>query len=192
MTTGSETADTICPPDLLDKDSQYLQVRDGSCFHFSINNLKTYSDASKDCMQYGGTLALPKTKELNDYLTSQLKNHYSKAAGAWIGLHNKKGNIKFLWEDNSELDWTNFKEGAGPQNDWFTKRDEYCVFINPEQSGIWEDLKCNSTTKTSSIKANPKKLYICQYTPSGEEAQGADEKEKDQTTDSMQGYIYIK
>ena len=177
MTAGSETVDSICPPDLLNKiDSQYLQVWNGSCFHFVIYKSKTYGDASKNCMQDGGMLALPKSKELNDYLTNQLKN-YSSSEKAWIGLHYEKGGTEFIWEDNNELEWDNFASGKGPDNDWLMEKEEYCVSIDPYGDGLWYDHRCDSTKQAHSVKSNPKNGFICQYTPVEKDALDIDEEE---------------
>ena len=164
MVTRSDPVDSFCPPHLLKTaDIHNLQVQDGLCFQFFLNKRKTYSDANTDCTKDGGTLALPKTKSLNDYLTDTLVKDYSIYEETWIGLRYNGGDTRFLWEDNSELEWDNFAPGDGPDNDWLTRNDEECVSIDPGDSGLWHDYDCDILPRVASSRDNPSKLYICQY-----------------------------
>ncbi|GFR97391.1 macrophage mannose receptor 1-like [Elysia marginata] len=163
----SRQIDSLCPPGLLSTvNSKYIQTRDGSCFHFVVSRWRTYSKANEDCNKHGGTLALPKTKSLNDFLTDQLLNTYGQFEEAWIGLQDRKDETKFVWEDNSELGWNNFAPGNGPDNDWIVRGVEDCVALNPEKDGLWYDHQCDSNLLSWATRANPSKIYICQYTMS--------------------------
>ena len=115
-------------------------------------------------MKHGGTLAMPKTKPLNDFLADQLFNNYGKKEEAWIGLHDKKEETKFVWEDNSDLVWHNFAKGSGPDNDWLIRGVEDCVALTPGGQGLWNDYQCDSNFLSWITQSRPEKIYICQYT----------------------------
>ena len=161
----TRTVDNSCPPGVLSatgSQSKFLQIWNKICFRFVISKRRTYNRANKDCMKDGGTLALPKTKPLNDFLADQLLNNYGKSEEAWIGLHDKKEETKFVWEDNSDLDWHNFAKGNGPDNDWLARGIEDCAAIDPGDQGVWYDFQCDSNL-TWATRSNPSKIYICQY-----------------------------
>ena len=158
----------ICPPDLLRAVSAYyLQVFDGSCFYFVIFKLRSYADADRVCRKYGGTLALPKTSSINFFLTGKLFYHYKSLGETWIGLHDRKEETQFMWEDNTKLEWSNFAEGNGPDNDWLARGVEDCVALDPSQDGLWHDHQCDNNLLSWVTRAAPRKQYICQYTPPG-------------------------
>ena len=113
-------------------------------------------------MKDGGTLALPNSKPLNDFLADQMLNHYGTSEQAWIGLYNKKNETKFVWDDNSELEWHNFAKGHGPGNDWLSAGIEDCAAMDPKDDGLWYDYQCDSTSWANVF--NPQKIFICQYT----------------------------
>ena len=141
----------------------FLQLHNGTCFYFAVNRWKTYHGADADCVSGGGTLALPKTKALNDYLTDQLLNHYNRKDEAWIGLHDKDKEGRFQWEDDTSVEWTNFASRNGPDNGWFASRREDCVAIDPLDDGMWHDFQCKEDFIALISGSEPLKMYICQY-----------------------------
>ncbi|GFR65313.1 macrophage mannose receptor 1 [Elysia marginata] len=160
------TVANTCPPALVTiANSHYLQVREESCFHFVFNKPEIYSNANKMCEKHGGTLAMPKTQALNDYLADQLYHHYHQYRKAWIGLHDLKREGTFVWEDGTELDWSNFAKGQGPRNTWLARGFEDCIALDPNDQGRWHDFQCDHNLLSWLSKPDPRKIYICQYTP---------------------------
>ncbi|KAK3790286.1 hypothetical protein RRG08_034847 [Elysia crispata] len=161
----NRTLENSCPSGVLGMaDPFYLQVYDGSCYHFVKNKMRTFGDASADCRKYGGTLALPKTQSLNDYLTVQSSKQYKMLNPIWIGLHDLFKEKEFVWQDNSKMEWSNFAKGNGPDNNIFRRGLEDCVAIDPTDDGLWHDYQCNTGFIASVTFSKPKKMYICQYT----------------------------
>ncbi|GFO27531.1 neurocan core protein [Plakobranchus ocellatus] len=183
---------TICPSELMKKiDPYYLQIKNGSCFHFVLYKKKAYSDANDECRDDGGTLALAKTKELNDYLSDKVLNFYLKRDEVWIGLHDKRRENTFVWEDGEKMEWNNFDKGNGPGNNLAARAVEDCVALDVKNSK-WHDFQCVRSPMSWISRSEPRKKYICQYTPStqgtqepsGEDQQG---KDTDGTPDSQDG-----
>ena len=127
-----------------------------------MNDRKTYREAIIECRGYGGLLALPKSETLNKYLIDQTQNHYGVVDELWIGLHDKKDESKFIWEDNEKLTWETFADDNGPDNNWFIKHFEDCVALNPID-GFWYDHPCDNELLSIALDSDPKKMYICQY-----------------------------
>ncbi|RUS85260.1 hypothetical protein EGW08_006961 [Elysia chlorotica] len=164
----ARTVENTCPARVRNMvGSHFLKVWNDICFRFVVSTRKTYTEASKDCMKEGGMLALPKSKSLNDFLASQLLNFYGTNKEAWIGLHDKKQETKFVWEDNSNLEWQNFAPGSGPGNYWLARSIEDCVAMDPGDQGLWYDYQCNSNLLSWITRSAPQKIYICQYTQNG-------------------------
>ncbi|GFO27537.1 aggrecan core protein [Plakobranchus ocellatus] len=163
---------TICPSELVKKiDPYYLSVKNGSCFHFVLYKKKAYSDANDECRDDGGTLALAKTKELNDYLSDKVLNFYLKRDEVWIGLHDKSNENTFVWEDGEKMEWNNFDKGNGPDNNFAVRTFEDCVALDVKNSK-WHDFQCVRSPLSWISGSEPRKKYICQYTPSTKDTEG--------------------
>ena len=122
-------------------------------------------------MKDGGTLVLSKTKSLNDYLTHQMSNYYGQSGEAWIGLHDVEEELKFVWEDNTQLRWNNFAKSNGLYNDWLREGVKDCVALDPNDKGKWYDYPCGSDSIPLTTGSDPRKQYICQYTSGGRDSQ---------------------
>ena len=158
------TIENTCPPGLMNTtDRKYLQVWNDSCFHFVLNKQKSYPEANKDCMKDSGTLALPKTLSLNNYLTDHLLNTYNSSDEAWIGLQDQSTQRQFFWEDGSELAWNNFAKGKGPDNNWLDKASDNCVALDPKNGGVWNDRMCEDDFLSRFEASNHSRNYICHY-----------------------------
>ncbi|RUS71551.1 hypothetical protein EGW08_020691 [Elysia chlorotica] len=162
---AESTLQNSCPTEVLKKvNAFYLQVHDGICFHFVTNEKRTHSDASRECRHYDGLLAMPKTKSINDFLTTKATTVYGVSDPMWIGLHDRINEKEFVWEDNTKLVWGNFKKGNGPGNNIFQGSFEDCVVIHPSDGGLWGDDQCERDIISIISGSKPKKKYICQYT----------------------------
>ena len=165
VTAAKRTLENSCPSGVLNTvDPFYLKVHNGSCFQFVKNKMRTYADSSADCGRHGGTLALPKTLSLNDYLTRQSTNHYGMLSPIWIGLHDQAIESEFVWQDNTKLEFRYFAAENGPSNNGFRGWAEDCVALDPIRGGLWYDHQCNTGLISYFTSSKPKKMYICQYT----------------------------
>ncbi|GFR85022.1 collectin-11 [Elysia marginata] len=163
---GSKPTPTIqntCPPGVISTVNEfYLQVVNETCFNFVVYDRKVYRDASQACKRNGGTLALPKTEDLNDYLADKAYSHYGIDDEVWIGLNDMKDEHHFVWEDQDELDWENFAIHHGLNNRWIFKHIQDCVALDPYDGG-WYDYPCDKGLVSSALDSAPKKMFICQY-----------------------------
>ena len=158
--------ESTCPSKVLTTtDPRYIQIWEGICFHFVVTTWKSYGKANHDCRGGGGTLALPKTKLLNDYLTDKLLNFYKAPLETWVGLNDKQRETEFVWEDNSRLRWNNFDRGEGPETNWPARDVEDCVALHPRRGGRWYDRQCDDNLLAWATRSKSKKQYICQYNP---------------------------
>ena len=149
----------------------YLQVLDGSCFQFVTYKNRAYEAANEDCARHGGTLAVPMTQKINDFLADESFNHYHIEEPMWIGLHDQGGESTFIWEEGSPLDWSNFAQGQGPDNGWIAGGLEDCVALDPLDGGQWHDFQCSGGFIAFLSGSDPRKRYICQYTLEAEDDQ---------------------
>lgn len=117
-----------------------------------------WNTASEDCRVRGGTLALPKTKALSDYLIDSLIYSYGSGLQIWIGLSDKAKEGTFQWEDGTPLlatDYQNWPQGVNGTN---PNRD--CVCLDPSRSGQWAEDSCSDTLFGLILHERP---YVCQY-----------------------------
>ena len=108
----------------------------------------------------GGTLAMPKTKDVNDFLLQEMKRVRAKTA-MWIGMNDKAEEGTYVWEDGTEVkSWGNMNFfNGGPFGDG-----EDCMALNPADKQ-WHDYKCSVTGFSATIwpLKNDKLPFICQY-----------------------------
>ena len=141
--------------------SNYFRVLHDNCFLFMTYDTVAYEIAKTKCQDYGGNLAMPKTKAINDFLVQEMKS-FDKPRPMWIGMHDKVIKDRaMIWEDGSHVDsWGNF--------DW-TKDGlfgggEDCIALDPND-GKWHDYGCSKTGILSrlGVAKNTKLPFICQY-----------------------------
>ncbi|XP_078665877.1 uncharacterized protein LOC144908216 [Branchiostoma floridae x Branchiostoma belcheri] len=110
-----------------------------SCFK-AYNQVKTYSQARQVCAADGGLLAMPKDREVDDFLMD-LKNAVDTNSPFWLGLNNQNGEGGWAWEDGTSYspaaDWTGWQPGEPNSNG------EGCV--NHLGAG-WNDAPCSSAS----------------------------------------------
>ncbi|XP_078665688.1 uncharacterized protein LOC144908052 [Branchiostoma floridae x Branchiostoma belcheri] len=110
-----------------------------SCFK-AYNQVKTYSQARQVCAADGGLLAMPKDREVDDFLMD-LKNAVDTNSPFWLGLNNQNGEGGWAWEDGTPYspaaDWTGWQPGEPNSNG------EGCV--NHLGAG-WNDAPCSSAS----------------------------------------------
>ncbi|XP_059159902.1 macrophage mannose receptor 1-like [Physella acuta] len=155
VASGVWAVDYGCPPDV--PADQYLQVFGDFCYQFVFHLYRDYPTAAAECQRHGGTLALVKSRDVQSYLESQTLSTYYTRGQVWIGLSNMHDPNRFLWEDGSNLDYSNWATGHGalPQP---TPR---CVAMYPGDGGKWYDALCMSATPEGAGAVI--KPFICQY-----------------------------
>ncbi|XP_077159816.1 macrophage mannose receptor 1-like [Paroedura picta] len=121
---------------------------------------KNWSDSRNACKSLGGNLAAIPNKEVQAFLTTQLKN---APVESWIGLHDIIGT--FIWTDGTSVRYTNWVKGA-PSHSFYHRyhplfygrtSNDNCVSMikKPDKwAGNWRNRPC-------SIKYG----YICQKKP---------------------------
>ncbi|GFR85025.1 collectin-11 [Elysia marginata] len=157
------SVDDACPSSLVTSVNRfYLQVYDGTCFHFVVNYRRTFEDATEQCLKDGGLLAMPKTPAVNDFLAKQSFEHYGAINEMWIGLNDQSSEGQYVWSDDNPLEWSHFARGNGPTSYWILQQFEDCVALDP-LDGLWHDFMCKEDMISASFGSEPKKSYICQY-----------------------------
>ena len=151
-----------CPQNLIQNNQKkFLSVQGNTCFLFVTSHRVIYDDAVAQCRTDNGTLAMPKTKDLNTFLLQEMRN-LSLTEDMWIGMNQRQGG-KMLWEDGTEVeDWGNFVDSA--QDIRFLGgiinfgNGKHCVALNPKD-GLWHDHRCLRRF----LIRDAKLPYICQY-----------------------------
>jgi len=128
----------------------YLQRHNGACYQFVLYKKGLFPQAKDDCASHGGTLAMVKSAETNEFIKNQL-TQLSNPSPVWIGLHDEDEEGKFIWMDGSQPQYTNWAPGKGVAIAGWGQTTMDCTTINNQ--GVWEDKQC----KWFPIN------YICQY-----------------------------
>ncbi|XP_078665896.1 uncharacterized protein LOC144908234 [Branchiostoma floridae x Branchiostoma belcheri] len=130
---------TAAPPGVTTGCPMGYNAHGGSCFK-AYNQDKTYSQARQVCAADGGLLAMPKDREVDDFLLD-LKNAVDPNSPFWLGLNNQNGEGGWAWEDGTPYSptahWTGWQPGEPNSNG------EGCV--NHLGAG-WNDAPCSSAS----------------------------------------------
>ncbi|GFS27917.1 collectin-10 [Elysia marginata] len=151
LTTNHTLLEALCSPQALYiAGPTYLSIFNNTCYFFVTYHPVVYEDALRHCHYDGGSLAMPKTKPVNDFLIQEMrKRGYYKPM--WIGMHSKAKGGSWRWEDGSKVvPWGNMNwlNGFGLA--------EHCMALN-SRDGQWHDMRC------SAWFLNDELPYICQY-----------------------------
>ena len=147
--------DKVCPPDLVRAvgNYYYFRVLNNACFLFVSYQSVPYETAQQICRNSGGSLAMPKTKFVNDFLLGEMKLITSKPM--WIGMHDKVNEGIWMWEDGSKVtSWGN----TNYFNDGLFGHVEDCMALDP-MDNQWHDYRCSNFGLLPNARLN----YICQY-----------------------------
>jgi len=72
----------------------------GICYN-AFETHETFRDAAAECGKDGGTLAMPRDAETNDFLVSLFVSRVK--GNLWFGLHDQREEGSFEWVDGSAL-----------------------------------------------------------------------------------------
>ncbi|XP_044150020.1 macrophage mannose receptor 1-like isoform X2 [Bufo gargarizans] len=97
-----------------------------------------WDNARRECQSLGGNLVTINDDLVQTFLMSNLKD---VKIDVWIGLNDKKKEIKFVWTDQSGVHYTNWAKGH-PRGYWSTD----CVALQVESvlaAGTWIEQECS-------------------------------------------------
>ncbi|XP_019633711.1 PREDICTED: C-type lectin domain family 4 member M-like isoform X2 [Branchiostoma belcheri] len=112
---------------------------------------KTWTHASAYCKRQGvgGNLAMPKDRNINDFLI-QLKNAKSSKWAFWFGLNDRQREGKWKWNDGTSLGsynyWSPIEPNNGGKSFWGQyKNPEDCAeyFRKKWKKSNWNDAPCH-------------------------------------------------
>ncbi|XP_078594434.1 collectin-10-like [Branchiostoma floridae x Branchiostoma japonicum] len=114
----------------------WYKMGNGICYKaFRIE--KTFSDAAESCREDGGTLAMPRDVDTNEFLVSLHNNHDDERY--WIGLHDQREEGNFEWVDGSALGDFDYWGPGEPDGSGD------CVYSATDQKyGQWLNGPCSS------------------------------------------------
>ncbi|KAK0043306.1 CD302 antigen [Biomphalaria pfeifferi] len=143
-----------CPPGV--PRDFHLAVFKGACYQFVTSYHRTHAEARQNCESQGGTLALVKTAEVQNYLYNALTYSYRDYHDKfWIGLNDIDKEQEFKWEDGAPLTYSNW--GRPPFSDSYD-----CVLMDLELDGQWTEYPCE-TSHFLFLTFHERHPYICQY-----------------------------
>ncbi|GFR61987.1 C-type lectin domain family 11 member A [Elysia marginata] len=147
--TGITTVENGCPTNVVKSvGSQFFSVLGDACFQFVTNDDVPFETAQKTCRQHNGTLAMPKTKYINDFLLQEMQRR-QQLKPMWIGMQDTIREGIYVWEDGSQVrHWGNMHYFNGEP---FSSGED-CLALNP-LDWQWHDFDCS----------NEKHSFICQY-----------------------------
>ncbi|KAK0043299.1 snaclec salmorin subunit A-like isoform X1 [Biomphalaria pfeifferi] len=144
-----------CPSNL-PKDS-HLKVFGGACYQFPLSYSRTHSEAKQNCESQGGTLALVKTQDVQNFLfttlTNDFRDYFDKV---WIGLSDMDKEKEFKWDDGAPLTYSNWGHLS-------THDIDDCVLMDLRNDGKWTEYACDQSPFLIFFTQNEKHPYICQY-----------------------------
>ncbi|GFO16262.1 collectin-11 [Plakobranchus ocellatus] len=141
----ARTAAVTCPSGNPEGSKQFVKPFKGKCFKFYAqpDSKKQYWEAQKECEKNKGNLAMPKTKEVNQFLVESLLE-YDMTEEVFIGLDDMDKEDNFKWKDGSELMKPKFYQNFATGTGIFRQRggqSKDCVTLDPV-SNTWRDIEC--------------------------------------------------
>ncbi|GFS22420.1 collectin-10 [Elysia marginata] len=157
---AQSTVDTVCPPNSVTLYTRYyLRATNETCFLFRKHKT-TYANAALGCARRKAFLAMPKTKDVNDFLLREMST-FDELEPMWIGMQDQGEEGRYMWTDGSPVDdWGNFAKGNGG----LFGGSEDCLALDP-RDGKWHDYGCNTGGLLGfiGISKMAKLPYICQF-----------------------------
>ncbi|KAI8510646.1 hypothetical protein Bbelb_115620 [Branchiostoma belcheri] len=122
---------------------EYTEFR-GICYK-TYKRPKSYKNAAAACREDGGTLAMPKDADINDYLISLIKPKDPRSGYSlfWFGLHDQRREGRFEWVDGTPLGEFN-SWGEGQPDDFAGEEDCVIWWTNSHDFHMgWSDYDCH-------------------------------------------------
>ncbi|CAL1527103.1 unnamed protein product [Lymnaea stagnalis] len=165
---GAQTIND-CPASL--PRNSFLQVHGDSCFQFVLFRERTHTQAKADCHSNGGTLALVKTPEIQDYIYHEiLSTYYGSTVKVWVGLNDIDNENIYKWEDGSPVTFSNWNTGDGPASGTtgtshhaLNHNQNDCVVLDVGLKGKWVEYPCESHPLFIVFSQNEAHMYVCQF-----------------------------
>ncbi|XP_077968955.1 uncharacterized protein LOC144422881 isoform X2 [Styela clava] len=114
------------------------------------NDIKPYADGETFCKNNDGEMAMIKTIEIQTFIQNQVSGTSGQPYGFYIGLKEVGTNDTFIWNDNSELTYTNWNSGE-PSSD----KPEPCVAMGRFNAYFlnlpWYDVNCAANSPTGFV-----------------------------------------
>ncbi|XP_072234626.1 macrophage mannose receptor 1 [Leuresthes tenuis] len=104
----------------------------GHCYSFHSSQVDNWAHASVECLKMGASLVSIEDPSEGNFIQQNLELLQDGAKSFWIGLY-KSHDEKWMWIDNSVVDYTNWQSEM-PKSD-------SCVEIQSE-SGQWSTTSC--------------------------------------------------
>lgn len=123
---------------------------DGTCWVF-YTSPATWADAQAACVAAGSQLAIIKTAQANQVVTSLIG-----AVDAFVGARDVAVEGTFVWGDGTALTYTNWRTGE-PNNGNGTFEED-CLIVEGALGGSWDDRPCAPPPTGTGAYA-----YVCQY-----------------------------
>lgn len=125
----------------------------GTCFVFFTGPL-TYADAKAACMANNSQLAIIKSAQTNQVVTSLLG-----VADAFVGATDEVTEMSFVWGDSTGLTlYSNWRMGEPNNGGVGSTIEEDCMIVEGELMGSWDDRPCAPPPVGAGAYA-----YVCQY-----------------------------
>ncbi|XP_077969035.1 uncharacterized protein LOC144422910 isoform X1 [Styela clava] len=116
------------------------------------NDIKPYADGETFCKNNDGEMAMIKTSEIQTFIQNQVSATSGMPYGFYIGLKEVGTSNIFIWNDNSELNYTNWNSGQ-PSN----YSPQLCVAM-----GWWHTYYANLPWYDVDCAANAPTGFVCQ------------------------------
>ena len=130
------------------KVNEWIRDPSGNVEYYLDTNRKVYEGAKNACINIGGILASVKSNTtqlfIEDLILQSQRNH-SQTREYWIGAHRIPRNNKWLWEDGSPLNYSNWEknEDAISQS---SGESEDCASIFVRFKHRWFSNRCNASS----------------------------------------------
>ncbi|XP_033841443.2 macrophage mannose receptor 1 [Periophthalmus magnuspinnatus] len=126
----------------------------GHCYLFLGSMVDNWAHASVACLKLGGALVSIEDPQESQFIQQYLEVLHDEAKWFWTGLY-KNHDSRWMWIDNTVMDYTNWKPGMPTK--------EQCVEINSE-TGQWSTTSCSRYR--SYICKTPKTITPTEKPPS--------------------------
>ncbi|GFR89682.1 neurocan core protein [Elysia marginata] len=152
----NHTVRTSCPRQLVHNyGAKYFGIFGDTCYQFVTKDSGNYETAWVECLKKRGNLAMPKTKEVNDFLWDEMKRLWQWSP-MWIGMNDKDIEGEWYWEDGSKVvPWDGVMH---KHTDGLFSGGEDCMALDPSD-GKWHDYRCEASGIWRDINLS----YICEY-----------------------------